>query len=304
MREALSVYLKGFLMGAADTVPGVSGGTIALITGIYERLIGAITAVDAGLVRELFSGRDGFVTVLEEVDAPFLVALGLGIVTAVVTLSRVLHDALQNYPALMAAFFFGLIAASALVLYGEVDITTPGRMAVAILGIVLAAGITMVPASTLGHTYPVIFASGMIAICAMILPGVSGSFFLYVLQQYEFMTGTLKRFTNGLLSFVSGGDLQPVLDSVGVVVVFCLGAVVGLLSMSRAVKWAFEHYREATLTFLVSLMVGGLRLPMTTITEEGALSSTESMAAVAVIALVGAVLVIGVDFVTDDLEYA
>ncbi|WP_435358639.1 DUF368 domain-containing protein [Haloarchaeobius sp. DFWS5] len=303
MREALSVYLKGFLMGAADTVPGVSGGTIALITGIYERLIGSITALDPALLGELRNGREGVVSILERVDAVFLIVLGVGIVTAVVTLSRVLHDALQDYPALMAAFFFGLIAASAVVLYREVDVRTPGRIAVALVGIGLAAGITMLPASTLDHSLPVIFFSGVIAICAMILPGVSGSFFLYVLQQYEYMTGTLKEFTNGLVAVATGGDAQAVVDSVGVVVTFCTGAVIGLLTMSRVVSWALEHYRAATLTFLVSLMVGGLALPMQTIAEENALATGESTMAVVALAIVGGALVLGVDAFTEDLDY-
>ncbi|WP_439026667.1 DUF368 domain-containing protein [Haloarchaeobius sp. DT45] len=309
MRESLSVYLKGFLMGAADTVPGVSGGTIALITGIYERLIEAITAFDPRDFRHLLhvheaSGRDGLRDLFFRVDAPFLLVLGLGIATAVVTLSRLLHTAIQDYPALVAAFFFGLIAASAVVLYKEVDVSTPGRLLVAAAGVLIAAGVTMIPPNALGHSGPVVFVSGAIAVSAMILPGVSGSFFLVILQQYEYMTGTLKRFVDGVLSLANGGELQPVLESGVVVVTFCTGMVLGLLTMSRVIDWALDNYREATLTFLVSLMVGGLRLPFTNIVSKGDLNSSESIAVIVAIALVGGLLVFGVDHVTEDIDYA
>ncbi|WP_267639827.1 DUF368 domain-containing protein [Haloarchaeobius amylolyticus] len=309
MRESFAVYLKGFMMGAADTVPGVSGGTIALITGIYERLIEAITAFDPRDLRHVLrvheeSGRTALRDLFYRVDAPFLVILGLGIATAVITLSRVLHSAIQQYPALVAAFFFGLIAASAVVLYREVDVSTPSRLAVATVGIVLAASVTLLPKNALGHSSPVVFVSGAIAVSAMVLPGVSGSFFLVVLQQYEYMTGTLKRFVDGSLSLVSGGELQPVLESGTVVVTFCTGMVIGLLSMSRLIDWALDNYRAGTLTFLVSLMVGGLAVPFEEILAKGNLSSGESLAGIVIVALVGGFLVLGVDYVTQDFDYA
>ncbi|MCT9097019.1 DUF368 domain-containing protein [Haloarchaeobius sp. HME9146] len=309
MRESFAVYLKGFMMGAADTVPGVSGGTIALITGIYERLIEAITAFDPRDLQHVLrvheeSGRAALRELFYRVDAPFLLVLGLGIATAVITLSRVLHAAIQQYPALVAAFFFGLIAASAVVLYQEVDVSTPRRLLVGAAGVIIAAGVTMIPSNALGHSTPVVFVSGAIAVSAMVLPGVSGSFFLVILQQYEYMTGTLKRFVDGLLSLASGGDFGPVAESGVVVVTFCTGMALGLLSMSRIIDWALDNYREATLTFLVSLMVGGLRLPLVDILDEGDLSSGESMAAIVGIALIGGVLVLGVDYVTEDFEYA
>ncbi|WP_435347073.1 DUF368 domain-containing protein [Haloarchaeobius sp. HRN-SO-5] len=307
MRSLLTVYLKGFLMGAADTVPGVSGGTIALITGIYERLIDAITSVDPGDVEVLgrlhtAEGRADLAALFVRADALFLAVLGFGIASAVVTLSRFLHTAVQEYPALMAAFFFGLIAASAVVLYSEVDVRTPRRLAVAVAGVVLAVAVTAIPESQVGNSLPVIFVTGMIAICAMILPGVSGSFFLYVFQQYEYVTGMLKEFVDGVIALADGGDLAALTESFTVVATFCLGALLGLLTMSRVVKWALEHYREATLTFLVSLMVGGLALPLTTIAETEP-TSTGDLLPILGLAIVGGALVLGVDFVTDDLAY-
>ncbi|WP_440989463.1 DUF368 domain-containing protein [Haloarchaeobius baliensis] len=308
MRSSLSVYLKGFLMGAADTVPGVSGGTIALITGIYERLINAITSVGPSDARLLLSfhtaeGRSDLRDLFMRADGVFLLILGFGIASAVLTLSRVLEHTLEQFPAFTAAFFFGLIGASAIVLYSEVDVGSPKRLAVALFGIVLAAGLSSLPESAIGSSYPVVFIAGAIAVCAMILPGVSGSFLLYVLNQYEFMITNLTAFVDGVIALADGGDLASLTESFTVVVTFCTGAMLGLLTMARVVKWAFREFRAGTLTFLVSLMVGGLVKPMSTIATEAQLGSTPEVAGIVMFALIGAGLVLGVDSVTGDIDY-
>lgn len=306
----LSVYLKGIAMGAADSIPGVSGGTIAFITGIYERLITAITNLDPGALALLFdvgssSGRQRLSERLVEMDVPFLVVLGSGIVTAVVAVSRVVYLALQQAPGATFAFFFGLIAASAIVLYDQLSLATPGRIAAAITGFGLAFLVSGVTAGANGiHTLPVVFVSGAIAIVAMVLPGVSGAFFLVLLGQYEYLTGTLKAFVDGLISALVGErTLLSLVDSGTTVVTFVVGAVVGLVTVAHAIRWALDHYRAATLSFLVSLMVGALRLP---VIEMRASVETISPAAIGPLVLaiiVGGGAVLLLDRYTDDLSY-
>lgn len=302
----LSVYLKGAAMGAADTVPGVSGGTVALIVGIYERLVTAITELDPLAVVLLAdvhtsAGRAALVARLREMEVPFLLALGGGIVTAVVTLSRLLAVALDRFPALTFAFFFGLIAASAVVLYGEVDVGTPPRVAVAVGGVVAAFLLTGPIAAALPSTLPVVFLAGSVAISAMVLPGISGSFLLLVLGQYEFMIGTLGTFVDATLALATGGARADLAGPGAVVVTFCAGAAVGLLTVAHAIRWALDHYRAATLTLLVSLMVGALRLPAMRIAESVATPSTSVVIGLLAAGSAGAALVLGLDRATADL---
>jgi putative membrane protein len=302
----LSVYLKGAAMGAADTVPGVSGGTVALIVGIYERLVTAITELDPLAVFLLgdihtSAGRTALVTRLREMEVPFLLALGGGILTAVVTLSRLLATALDRFPALTFAFFFGLIAASAVVLYGEVDVGTPRQAAVAIGGVVGAFLLTGPIAAALPSTLPVVFLAGAVAISAMVLPGISGSFLLLVLGQYEFMIGTLGTFVDAALALATGGAQADLAGPGAVVVTFCAGALVGLLTVAHAIRWALDHYRAATLTLLVSLMVGALRLPATRIAGSVAAPSASVVVGLLAAGAAGAALVLGLDRATADL---
>jgi len=332
--ELAVIYLKGMFMGAADTVPGVSGGTIALVTGIYERLIAAITALDPRDARHLLrahtaDGRAEIKAVLERVDAAFLVALGVGVVTAVVTVAQVIEVVAARYPGPLAAFFFGLIAASAVVLYGEVDLRSPRRVAVAVVGVALAVAVTGVTASGVPHVPPMIFLAGAVAISAMILPGVSGAFLLLVLGQYEFLLGILNGLVEAVLAVPAGGRLDAVAAPGGVVVVFLSGAVVGLFTVAHGISRALSRYRATTLTLLVSLMVGGLRLPAERVCaatlldlgvgdrvrsttclprvvgDPGGVSVTAGEAvAVGLAAVVGAVAVLAFDYFTDDLDYS
>ena len=263
----LVVYLKGLCMGAADAVPGVSGGTIALVTGIYERLIAAITAVSPARIRAVLLGflpgrRDDAVDALRAVDAGFLLVLGAGIFTAIVTITRVVHAGIQTAPVLTFGFFFGLIAASAWVLFSEVAVDTPPRAVAAVAGFVLAFVVSGQAAATLGDGLSVTVVAGAIAVSAMILPGISGSLLLIILGQYEYMTGTLSAFVDALLAVPFGGPVAPVADAGTVVVAFVAGAFVGLFSVAHAVRWALERDRAATLAFLVALIVGALRAPV------------------------------------------
>jgi len=311
VRDLLGVYLRGLAMGAADAVPGVSGGTIALITGIYERLIAAITAIEPARLGDLLDGLDSesrpnAIAALREMDAGFLLALGAGIATAVITVLRIVNVLLETNPVETYGFFFGLIGASAVVLYSEVSLETRGRQAAALAGFLVAFVLSGYAAGALGSSLPVIFLAGSIAVSAMILPGVSGSLLLLMLGQYDYMSAALSQFTDAVFAFVNGAGLDPLIETATPVVTFMTGAVVGLFTVAHSVRWALEHYREATLAFLVSLIVGALRAPIEQSTialaEAGSVWTTETIGLFVVFAVVGAVAVVAVDRLAGGIE--
>jgi putative membrane protein len=309
MRDWLSIYLKGVFMGAADAVPGVSGGTIALITGIYERLVAAIAAFDPRVLGDLPraydpDARGRVAATLREMDVAFLAVLGAGIMTAIVGVTGAVLAVEKSHPALLYAFFFGLIAASAVVLWSEVGLDTDGEKAAAVVGFVLAFLLAGGSASAnVPHSPVVLFFAGAVGICAMILPGVSGSFLLLLFGQYVFMSNTLHAFIDKAVEFVRGGPLSEVLGPFVSVASFVAGAAVGILTFARVVEWALSNHRQVTLTFLVALMVGALRLPVAKVLgAEGAWTTTRA-GTVLLAAVVGAAAVLIVDHYTDDLEY-
>lgn len=304
LREWVTIYLKGVAMGAADSVPGVSGGTIALITGIYERLIAAVTALDPRVLRHLpavggVEGRQNLLDDLRGMDLFFLVVLGLGVATSIVTISRVVHAALEVARPETFAFFFGLIAASAVVLYDQLKLQTPLQIGAAVVGFTLAFLVSGVSSGTgFGHALPVVFLAGAVAISAMVLPGISGAFILLLLGQYEYLTGTLTEFVDSVLA-LGGSDL---VDSLVIVTTFGCGAVVGLLTVAHLVKRALEKRRAATIAFLVSLMVGSLRLPVLEVVDGVETATLPDLGTVGGAAVVGAVAVLLLDFYTEDLS--
>lgn len=302
------IYLRGVCMGAADAVPGVSGGTIALITGIYERLVRAITQLDPRLLEGLrrghtAAGREELVGDLTDADIPFLLVLGAGIATAVLTVTRLIEVALETHRAVTFAFFFGLIGASAVVLGDEISLDSPGRIAAGItgfLGAFFLSGLT--GSGGVPHSLPVVFLAGAVAITAMILPGISGAFLLLLLGQYHHLISTLTAFVDALLSLVGGGS-PDLVGPGGTVITFLAGAVVGLLTVAHVIRWALTTYRAATLTFLVALMVGALRVPGVEV-----MRSTPSFGPATILTLVGAAslggaLVIGLEYATGGITY-
>jgi putative membrane protein len=308
-REWAAVYLKGAAMGAADAVPGVSGGTIALITGIYERLVGAIAALDPEEALALLpllprlggvDARQEFGDALSDMEVPFLLVLGVGVLTAVITMANVVEVAIHDFPGLTFAFFFGLIAASVVVLLGEVSADTPGRVLAGVTGFVFAF---VLSGQAQGNVLPgglaVMFVAGAVAICAMVLPGVSGSLILLTLGKYDTMTGAVSDATDALFA----GAFGEAVDPLSTLVVFSLGALVGILTFARAVEWALEHYRAATLTFLVALMAGALRAPGIRIADATSAWTAASVAPLLAAGVVGAGAVLALDATTDDLDY-
>lgn len=309
IRAWLAVYLKGACMGAADTVPGVSGGTIAMILGIYERLIAALTAFDPRMVRHglrvhTHEGRTALASKLQSMDAPFLFVLGAGVLSAAATVATAMNYAYTHHPVPTFSFFFGLIAASAVVLYRYVDIGSPRRIVVAFVGFAFAFVLTGATADGLLPTTPlVLFLTGAIAISAMVLPGISGAFLLLILGQYEYVSGLPRAVAEGATTTVQGGNPSVLFDALVPFGSFMAGALVGVFSVAYAVRAALKRFRKATLAFLVSLMVGALRFPGEQILVEAETFDPRTVGLVVSFALVGVLAVIALDRYTDDLEY-
>jgi len=234
---------KGFLMGSADIVPGVSGGTMAFITGIYERLLSALAAFDFRFVRLLAARR--FRQAAAHVQLDFLIALGLGVGGAVVSMAGLLHILLQTHRVLVFAFFFGLVVASAWVIGGRIVGWRRSVVATLLLGIIggwLVTGLVPVDAS---HAWPAVFFSGAVAISAMLMPGVSGAFLLLVLGQYEFVTGLLR---------------DPFrLEALQGLGAFAFGCLCGIAVFSRLLRWWLRRFPAVALAFLTGFMLGAVR---------------------------------------------
>lgn len=234
----LGWFLRGLAMGAADIVPGVSGGTIAFITGIYERLITAISAFD----HRLFSvwRTKGWAGVWQAIDGTFLVVLFAGILTSVASLAHLINWMLEQHAIMLWSFFFGLILGSVFLIRAAMK--APGLTTyMAILsGALMAYAITMMAPSQIPLTNLNLFLAGMIAICAMILPGVSGSFLLLVMGMYAHVIGAIKGFDIALLAVFAGG------------------CIVGLMGFSHILKWLLKAYHDLTLALLTGFMLGSL----------------------------------------------
>jgi putative membrane protein len=226
-------------MGASDVVPGVSGGTMALILGIYEELILSIKAFDWDCLRLVLRGR--FSQLLDKVPLGFLLPLGMGILTAIFTLARGLSWLLKEHPVAVWSFFFGLVLASAFVVGRRIEKWNWSTL----LGIVLSAIaayvlVGLVPINT-PETLPFIYLCGAVAICAMILPGISGSFILVLLGKYQYVLDAVGR-----------------LDVV-VLGVFTAGTATGILLFVRLLSWLLNKYHQMTMAGLTGLMIGSLR---------------------------------------------
>ena len=301
VRASVIVYLKGLAMGAADAVPGISGGTIALITGIYERLITAVTRLDPRVLATLrdvrtSGGRAAFATRLRRMDVPFLLTLGTGIMTAVVVVAQGVEAAFESAPGLTYAFFFGLIGASAVVLYERRWLRRPRLVGASGSG--FAVALVVAGATTSGgpgHSLPVLFVAGATAVAGMVLPGISGAFLLLLLGQYEYLAETLNAFVDGL---TAGVVRETAVD----IAAFVAGASVGLFTVAYAVRWALERSRAMTLAFLVSLMLGALRLPVEEVDKAVQTWTLAGAGGVLGAAAFGAGVVLVVDAATETVD--
>ncbi len=236
--QYLWLVLKGMAMGAADVVPGVSGGTIAFISGIYEELITSINGIRPALFKVLRT--QGFPAFWKQLNGSFLLAVLSGIAISVLSLARGISWLLTHQPILLWSFFFGLVLASVFYVARDISKWSLAVIAMGIVGAAAAYAVVSLPVSQSQGSLPYLFLSGALAICAMILPGISGAFILVLLGSYK-----------TVLDAVHERELQ-------VIAIVGAGAIVGLLSFARLLKWMFSKFKDATLALLTGFIIGSL----------------------------------------------
>ncbi len=232
------LFIKGLGMGAADVVPGVSGGTIAFITGIYEELITSIKSIDMEALRLLLRFKTGLFW--KKINGNFLLAVFGGVLLSIFSLARLLKWLMANHPVLIWAFFFGLIIASAIVVIRKIKSWNAARVAGLVAGTVLMFFITRFAPAQTTDAYWYVFITGAIAICAMVLPGISGAFILLILGKYQYILGAVSDF------------------NIPVLVIFGLGIITGLLSFANLLSWLFRRYHDLTISVLAGFIIGSL----------------------------------------------
>lgn len=232
------IFIKGIGMGAADVIPGVSGGTIAFLTGIYQELLTSIKSINLQAFKLLAKGRLG--QFWKYVNGNFLISLILGIMLSFFSLAKLMKYLMAHQPVPLWSFFFGLIVASAILILKDIDLKKIGNDISLILGTCFGVAICLLSPAETSNDLWFIFLCGAIAICAMILPGISGSFILLLLGKYEYMLSALS-------------DLK-----IGIIVVFAFGAAIGILSFSRLLSWLLDKYYYTTISALAGIMTGSL----------------------------------------------
>ncbi len=260
----ISVFFRGLLMGAADLVPGVSGGTIALISGIYYRLIKAIRCCDLIATKSLLSGD--FTQFWNRIDGGFLFILVSGILVSIFSLARIVEVLLIDYPLPLWSCFFGLILASAVFLIHKIESLGIFRLFLIFMGLILSGAITLMPSITIAGGWEIVFMSGFVAIVAMILPGISGSFILVLLGMYPSLINAISTVDIFFLFF------------------FSAGAIVGLIVFSRILTNLLAKANDATMSVMSGFLLGSLpavwpwkKVVQTSRDESGALVSSQSV---------------------------
>ncbi len=230
--------LKGMGMGAADVVPGVSGGTIAFITGIYEELINSIKNINFRTISTLW--KEGLPAFWKAVNGNFLLSIVAGILISVLSLARILEYLLVNHPVLIWSFFFGLIIGSAIFVARSIEKWNIGTFISLLAGIAIAWIITSFTPAETSEAYWFIFLAGALAICAMILPGISGSFILLLLGKYQFVLSALNE------------------GRISIIAVLLAGALTGIIAFSHLLSWLLEKFHHLTIALLAGFMIGSL----------------------------------------------
>jgi len=238
MKEYFSLVLKGLAMGAANVIPGVSGGTIAFITGIYQRLIDSLKSFDLSVLKLLFKGE--IRQVVEKTDLYFLISVFLGIAVSILSLAKVLEIAFVEYESFTLAFFFGLIIASIIGVGKQISSFSVTNIIALIIGIAIAGGIALLPPAQANDSFVYLLICGAVAISSMILPGLSGSYVLLLMGNYLLV-----------MQSISGMNF-------GVLIPIAIGCVVGLALFSRLLSYLFKHYRDITVSTLTGFVVGSL----------------------------------------------
>ena len=238
IKEATINFFKGFAMGAANVIPGVSGGTIALITGIFERLIDSLKSFDVKAFRLLMKGK--IKDFAEHTDLVFLIVVLLGAGVSIVSFAKLLTYLFINYPIFIWAYFFGLILASVWFVGKTIDKFTVGVVFWFIVGSAVAITITLIKPAGESTSFWYLFISGIVAICSMILPGLSGSFVLVLMGEYELVLRAVDNFDFAILVPVA------------------LGAIVGLLAFAHLLSWLYKKYKNQTIALLTGFILGSL----------------------------------------------
>lgn len=242
----IMVAVKGACMGAADVIPGVSGGTIAFIMGIYDEFVGSLASINGEALKLLLKGR--YSAFWKHINGSFLLSLVAGIGISVIALAGLMQMLLSDFPIQTWAFFFGLIVASSLFIIRGISGWKLREGLLLVFGILLGAVIcTLSPTQTPDGLW-FIFLSGALAICAMILPGISGSFILLILGKYEYVLGAI----SGLVAGVDPGRNLLILG------VFGLGAIIGILAFSRFLHWLLARWQKETMIVLAGFIIGSL----------------------------------------------
>lgn len=245
-RETVLLFFKGMLMGASDTVPGVSGGTMALMTGIYPKLISTISSIDKRFLSLLFSAK--FKKAFEQIDLKFLVTLLAGIGTGIICLAGIITSLIDNHPSRIYGLFFGMVLGSSICIAKRIGWRLSGFISFALSA---AAGymlISIIPFET-PHTIPIVFLSGFIAITAMILPGISGAFILLLLGKYNYILNAVK------------APFESSLNNPHLVIlsVFGIGCVCGIMCSSRIIGYMLKKIPDITMSMMLGLMAGSIR---------------------------------------------
>ncbi|PAV08033.1 DUF368 domain-containing protein [Methanosphaera cuniculi] len=272
IKDMIGLFLRGFLMGMCDIMPGISGGTIALITGIYDRLINAISTIRFRCIKPLLRGniKEFKVKFLEDFDIEFFIPLGIGIAIAMVIMAGIINFLLNDYAGFTYSFFAGLILASIYILYKQLDAFNIKAIIITIIFTIVSYGFIGLNPMHAAHSLPILLISGFIAICAMLLPGVSGSSLLLLLDQYEYMINALHSFA--------------LVD----IIVFIIGAVGGFMIMSRVIKYLLKNHKIATVAALIGIMLGSMRIPL----EKILAVPTSSLPLCVVFLIIGMVIVL------------
>ncbi|MFW5778083.1 MAG: DUF368 domain-containing protein [Bacteroidota bacterium] len=238
IKQYIFLVFRGMGMGAADVIPGVSGGTIAFITGIYEELINSIKSLNREFFSVLFSA--GIPAAWKHINGNFLVSVFAGIIISILSLANAISWLLEMHPKLVWSFFFGLIVASVLHVGRKINHWQTSTLLSLVVGAVIAAWITLATPATTPETWWFLFLSGCIAIIAMILPGISGSFILLLLGKYEFILNAVKNL------------------NIEVIGIFLAGCIVGIISFSNLISWLFKKFPSVTMALLTGFMLGSL----------------------------------------------
>ena len=306
IKDYFTIAVKGACMGAADVIPGVSGGTIAFIMGIYDEFVGSIARIDKDAAVLLLQGR--FRDFWKHINGNFLLSLVAGIGFSVLALAGLMQMFLSVFPIQTWAFFFGLIVASSIFILKGISGWKPKDVLMLISGVVLGAVIcTLSPTQTPDALW-FIFISGALAICAMVLPGISGSFILLILGKYKFVMAVItSAIANvGALWGSENADAALFWESAAVIAVFMAGAIVGILSFTKFLRWLLSRWHRSVLLVLAGFIIGSLVKiwpwsnpeAMLQVERTGGLQIGWAVA----FALVGFFLVIGIEYVGKSLQ--